>query len=493
MELTFDKQKLSFLGTPVREIQNTEVTQELKLSDGSPDVGRILCAWGQSILRTKEWRMDSVLITGGVMVWVLYMPEEAQQARSLNAWVPFQIKLPLPDGTPEGKLQADIRLRTVDARMVSARKLMLRCAVGAYVCAIVPQEAAVSVPGDVPPEVSVLRTSHAVRLLREAGEKAFYVEEELDAPAGGKLIYYTLCPEAEEQKLMADKLAFHGSARLHVLFMGEDGEPLAQDYPLAFSQYAEMEREYGSDAQALLLPQVTELEAETDGEGRLHVRAGLLAQYAISEPVTVECAQDAYSLTNELTLQDGELMLPEVAPTASETVPVQATVQAQGSNVADTQLLPDFPRLHDADGGAQALFTGTVQALYHGEDGALRCAAGRFEIERMLSGDAEQTVLPQCAEDVQIGLSGGNLDVRFRLPVRIYAQTVRKIPMLTGLTVGQERTPDPSRPSVLVRRSCGESVWELAKRSGSTPEAIRRANALEGEPTAGQLLLIPVL
>ena len=75
MELEFEKEKVPYLGTPVREVQNVEATQELKLPDGLPDVGRILASWGQEILRGKEWRMDSILLTGGVMVWVLYVPE----------------------------------------------------------------------------------------------------------------------------------------------------------------------------------------------------------------------------------------------------------------------------------------------------------------------------------------------------------------------------------------------------------------------------------
>ena len=37
-----------------------------------------------------------------------------------------------------------------------------------------------------------------------------------------------------------------------------------------------------------------------------------------------------------------------------------------------------------------------------------------------------------------------------------------------------------------------ESLWELAKTTGSTMDAIRRANNLENEPSPGQMLLIPI-
>ena len=67
------------------------------------------------------------------------------------------------------------------------------------------------------------------------------------------------------------------------------------------------------------------------------------------------------------------------------------------------------------------------------------------------------------------------------------------IPMVTGLELGELQQPDPNRPSLILRRSGGQSLWELAKTHGSTVEAIRGANRLETEPDETQMLLIPVV
>ena len=76
MELTFEKSTVKFwqkkLYTPVMK----EETQELKLPESMPDIGRVIAAWGQPVMRGKEWRSTHVGITGGVMVWVLYAPED---------------------------------------------------------------------------------------------------------------------------------------------------------------------------------------------------------------------------------------------------------------------------------------------------------------------------------------------------------------------------------------------------------------------------------
>ena len=65
--------------------------------------------------------------------------------------------------------------------------------------------------------------------------------------------------------------------------------------------------------------------------------------------------------------------------------------------------------------------------------------------------------------------------------------------MVTGLELMQSKQPDPGRPSLILRRAGENSLWELAKASGSTMDAIRRANNLSGEPARDQMLLIPVI
>ena len=85
MEVNFQNHYCSCLNPVMREIQNSEQTQEIKLTEGMPDVGRILSAWGQPILRSKEWGGDTLSYSGGMMVWVLYAPEDGSPERCLDA------------------------------------------------------------------------------------------------------------------------------------------------------------------------------------------------------------------------------------------------------------------------------------------------------------------------------------------------------------------------------------------------------------------------
>ena len=125
-----------------------EQTQEIKLSDGMPDIGRVLAAWGQTILRGKEWRSDSVSFSGGMMVWILYAPEDGSEERCIDGWIPFQMKWDLPERTEEGSIRIQCLTRFVDARSVSARKLMVRVGAAAMAEACVPKTAEIAAPAE---------------------------------------------------------------------------------------------------------------------------------------------------------------------------------------------------------------------------------------------------------------------------------------------------------------------------------------------------------
>ena len=79
MQLTFKSTPLSYLQSRLRQVQNQEQTLELRLSEGMPDLGRLLLTGGQARLSSKQWRSDSVSITGGIQAWALYLPEDGSE------------------------------------------------------------------------------------------------------------------------------------------------------------------------------------------------------------------------------------------------------------------------------------------------------------------------------------------------------------------------------------------------------------------------------
>ena len=88
--------------------------------------------------------------------------------------------------------------------------------------------------------------------------------------------------------------------------------------------------------------------------------------------------------------------------------------------------------------------------------------------------------------------AGSGIELRGESILQTQTSARSGIPMVTGLRIGEEREADPNRPSLILRRAGKGRLWDIAKSTGSTVEAIQAANRLSEEPEESRILLIPV-
>lgn len=497
MEGIFETKTSLCLNSALNQVQNSEQTLELKLPAAMPDVGQVLTAWGQPILRSKEWREDQVQFSGGMMVWVLYAPEDGTAEQCIQGWVPFQMRWDLPDNTPEGTLRLRCLTRFVDGRSTSPRKILVRAGMAVLAQTLSPAEIQTATVKERPEQVALLENTYPVRLMKEAGEKTFQLEEELylpdSVPKIGQLICWRLNPRITDQRVLADKAVLRGNGNLHVLYRSEEGQLHSWDFELPFSQYADLRGEYGSDARMDTALMPTSLDLELRENGNLDLKGGMTAQYLITDKDPLTLVEDSYSPGWELAITREELTPPVILENRRENVYGEQAVSANSNLTVDAQFLPDFPRQRQTESGVEMEYPGQFQVLYYSEDGRLHGTSVRWEGKQAIAvGEGSHiTAVPMGAE-AQALAGNGKILVKAELPVELTTTAEQPIPMVTGIELVRQNQPDPNRPSLILRRAGESRLWDIAKATGSTMEAIRRANALSGEPAPGQMLLIPV-
>ena len=498
MEVKFETAACRCLRQKVCEVQNQEQTQEIRLPEGLPDIGRILCSWGQVILRSKEWRSDGMNATGGVMVWVLYMPDDGSEPQCVDGWLPFQMKWDFPETEREGAILLQPLLRSVDARTVSARKLMVKTNVGILGEAWEPWEESIYRHGEDVENVQILHQTYPLQLTMEAGEKTFVLDEELTMPDScpelARILRYDLQPKLLEQKVMAGKVVFRGNGLLHVLCQSREGELFNWDFEIPFSQFGDLEGDYSQNAGARLVAAVTNLELEQTDGGTLRLKCGVVCQYTVTDQIMVEVAADAYGINRKLKPEFAELKLPAILEERSEKFNAELTLDLECGKILDVKFMPDHPRIHRMGDQVRGELAGVFQMLYEDGEGHLQSSVRRWESAWPLAGDCDCTVYMEISS-AELGMGTMNAGgATLRGDVSVSARTVNEqgINMITGFEIGEMEQPDPSRPSLILRRTEGERLWDLAKSCGTTVAAICQANQLLSEPQQGQLLLIPI-
>ena len=493
MELQFPKHNFGYLRRAVWEMKNDEQTQELRLADSFPDIGKIIGTWGQALIRSKEWLGASMRVSGGVMAWILYIPEEGGSPCCVETWIPFQMHWGFPQSQHDGTMRVSCQMKGIDARSVSARKIMIRSIVSAVGEALEPVQTEIYQPESLPEDIQILKQNYPICLPTEAGETVITLDEEL-TPSGSsnqiqKIIHCCVEPELSDQKVMADKVVYRGNAGVHLLCECENGELSQFDFELPFSQYAQLEQEHDSFATVDVMLAVTNMEIDVLENGTLRLKAGIVGQYVIYDRPVLEIVTDAYSTQRVLTLQQQSLALPAVLDLSREICNAEVSMDDE-MQFLDVSLCMTHPVLQREQQNVHMELSGSFQIIGHGVEDSLIGVNTRWEKELVIPVDENAVLLARSGLKGKKQVSGTTVGCDIAVDMMVTALT--DIPMVTALELGDPIVRSSEKPSLILRRVGDDTLWYVAKTCGSTVDEIREVNGLIEDPTADQVLLIPV-
>lgn len=502
MELVFEEQSIDYLRRTLCRAASQEQTQELIVPDSFPDCGRVVFTGACAVMRGKESRDGSVMVTGGVKAGLLYIPEDETEPRAMECYLPYSIREDDPAATAQMYLRADCRVRAVDARMINSRKILVRTNVVCMLEGFEEASQTVKTLKDAPSALQTKTDSYRCTLPHEYAEKTFSMTEDLELSgpesAMQKVVQYWLTPKITEQKLNGNKAVFKGMLSLKILYLTQDGAPEVFTRQLPFSQYCDLRGEYEDDEmQASVSVTGSELElARLEGEdAKLLLSASLLCQCVAMQTKELTLTQDAYTTRGEFTPVWGELSLPCLLDRETSPGTLRGSVPKQARAVIDSTLYLDAASVQKKDGSAQFSAPASVNILYLDEDGALQSAIVRDQVTGSVpaAACASCTAEAGASQDGFAAPSGGGIDVRYDVSFDVCCRCDEALRALTGGTIEEEETGAERFCVVVKTNPKTQSLWDLAKVYRTSESAIAQANGITtGEAEQGELLLIPM-
>lgn len=500
MELTFHDAPLQYLQELAWDTVYQEETAEVIVPDSMPDIGRIVDCCGTVMIRSKEWNGNTAVISGAVQAAALYVPEGGGELNRMEAYLPFTLRREIGEQEMGGALLCDCWLRSLDARMLNSRKVLVRANPGFRLIALCPREQMLAQPDGLPEQIQLRQNTYTMLLPVSCGEKSFPINDELtlpeSAPGVDKILKSTFSVAVEESKMVGAKAVFKGEIRLHLLYQSADGTLHTYNGQMPFSQYAEMERE-SENGEAWVLTAINDAEVDTDGQidsHRLLLTMTLLAQICVMEPIQVTLAEDAYALSGKLEPHWQKFGLRARLDRQQLHANAEWSTAVEASQVLDAQVLLDRPAVRRDGESLWAVAGANVSLLYYDPEGQLQGKSLHGEVS-CTTKLAESGLCRADARPVQApaaDLRGDEAVVQMPVDFCLSSYAAREWQNLSG----GEFTPDAQRqrrPSVVVCRAKEEPLWELAKRNRTTVAAIEAANALRGDgPHEGEILLIPL-
>ncbi len=501
MELVFQEQKQEYLCRILCDMVSQEQTADVVIPDSIPDADRVVDAFGTLLVRSEECSADSAQVTGSVPVGAICV-DEGGTPYCVKTEIPFSVRRDFPQQENDCYMQCRCILKSVDARLLNSRKVLIRVGIACTVQVFSPRIQTQYYISEPAKTLQLQRREIPMRLPMGVGDRSFSVNEELDLPEGKNSITRLLkClyrPKITEQRMVGSKAVFKGELLVHALYEDTEQKLCTWQWNVPFSQYAEMERELDEgDLQTFLT--LTSVETEPDSQfesRRLLLSAGLLAQCLTMGIRNVNTISDAYCTDAELTPQWEEWEMDGLLDrqTYRETATYEGEQEADG--IVDAWLYRDEIEKKRNGMQMELAIPMSCNVLYYDSEGNLQ--GKTLHPTAKLSTELAESAVCEVSEvtegDLYCSASRQQLTLRVPLDITVDCTAKQQFKAVCGGKIEPFEEKNDHKPAVILRRTdAADSVWEIAKQFHTPVQEILSANQLEEETVPeGTLLLIPV-
>ena len=501
MELVFQDSQLEYLSRILCETVSQEQTADVIIPDSYPDAERVVDAFGTLLVRSEECMAGSASVAGVVQAGVLFVSEQGQ-VECVQAQIPFSVRREFSAEQESCTLQCRCTLRSVDARPLNSRKLLVRVGISCTLCVYAPKKHPCYDIAEPAENLQLKRVELPLQMPLDLGEKSFGLNEELDLPNGkpavSRLLKCLYRTQLQEQRVVGSKAVFKGELTVHALYESDDETLHTHEWSLPFSQYAELDRELDDhDLQTMLC--LTSAETEPDGQvesRRLLTSVNLLAQCLVSGVQRLSFIEDAFCTDAEFEPRFDDWQLGGILDRQifRETAITESEEPAE--SVVDAWLYPDEASKQRIGEKTQLELPLSCNVLYYDNEGALRGKTLRptLQLETELSENATCGVTEVTGGELFCAAGSGGIALRAPVSVTVESGAVHSLHTVCGGEVTPLQEESSRKPALILRRTDGEEeLWQIAKECRTSVRSIKEANDLKGSSVPeNTLLLIPM-
>ncbi len=487
---------------------------DVNIPDSKPDVNMLNLEKGELIVEEIKPGTDSVNVRGYLTYVVLYHTlEDGNSLVVLEGRLPFDEKVNLRGAASTDSVSVDGEVEDLTVGMINSRKLNIQSLVTltARVEELYDEEAPVAVHGDEKAEYRRMPLDLAQIVICK--NDIFRLKEEIALPSNYPNIFQLLWDSVSlsdvEFKVMEEKIAVSGDARVFLLYEGEGEEHPVRPFEttIPFSGVLEC---HGCgegmlpDIRCRLGQKELTVRPDFDGEERC-VGLELVLDFTIRiyEEERLEIISDIYGVSNEINTVSHRADLRRLLSRVVGKTKVTGRMHTKNGTVL--QLLHSegtvaLEQQTTVENGILLQGALTVKVMYiTGEDEApYACVQDRIPYQYTLEvpdiSPQDSSAVHAEVEQLQVTmLDGEEMDVKAVLSFSTVAFKTVPVDLIGQVTVAPLDTGKMSGlPGMVVYMvKDGDNLWNIGKKYYVPVDALRKMNGLEtDELKAGQKLLI---
>jgi len=194
-----------------------------------------------------------------------------------------------------------------------------------------------------------------------------------------------------------------------------------------------------------------------------------------------------------VSLQREHLSVPVRLDVLKQDLRMEQRAEGKGK-ILSAQLIVDSPEVMQVSDTAEIRVPGIFRLLTQDPDGnyAVQTVSAEEKWEIMSDTDNRLRVCTSVSESPSTAAAGDDTLASGVVQMEVHVLSQQAFSVVSEIQLGDMQPLDPKRPSLILCRADGADLWQIAKRYGSTVEALRSANGITDQPEPDRLLLIPI-
>ncbi len=449
-----------------RKEARQEETVEVVLSEEQSDAAEFITAEVVVLLRSKECEDGLVRLRAVIEGAVLYADGDGKcfsvplRSECRLEWTGQELRR-------DGQLCARLTLQSVEGKVLNPRKLLVSMELQGSISQW--QSETVSYVSEARGEKLETRCEQAhLTLVADVSEKSFAVTEEYSLPQGSETVQEILLSRCASTVLgtdnVAGKLIIRGTTITELLYRDENAALHSLSFTSSWSQLMDVSAE-PTNSSVTLMPTAQYVDA-IDGGRAVALELHLTSQLQCSATVEAEALVDAYSTAYESALRRESVSFPVF--TCGESVEQSRDVSIELPESFE-ELLLSSAEVGKSQNDTREL---SVRLLYRTDSGEVRA------IEKALPPELENVPIESCCvSDLRVSRNAVGLDMSIRMSYVPCTEQSSQLSWVDAITLDEDKPLRKTGTSglIVVRRS-DASLWELARKYGSTVALIEKVN-----------------
>lgn len=481
------------------------VEGDMIVPDSKPDILSTICTSGVVCVYKKEILDEKVRIDGNINTCIMYLADDTQdKVRGISTSLDFSEVMMVPNAKEGMESVVQTKLKSIECKVINGRKIGIKASLEVDVKIYSKEE--VEIVNDIQNAegIQMLKEDLRVNSLVGIGENKIYTKDNIsidNIDNLAEILKIDICIVDKDVKVSYNKILAKAEARVKVMYLTEDNRVNSIDTKIPIVGFID-------------IPNVTEenicdldyeikniiIKPNASEEHSIYIELEMGVSAIVYEEKQINLIQDLYSPYENLEFNKKKITTITNKQTRKEIKQIREKIDVDGienKNIIDVDVNPVIEKQDNLSN--KIVYTGNLEVNFvlSNQELQMEVRNAKIPFEYTVDGveDAENV---NSRLDIEVSNNdfivqdGGSVTSNVDLVMSndMYRSTNMNI-MNEIQTNGEREAEDYSLILYIVKK--GDTLWQIAKRYGSTIDDIVRTNGIEdaNQISIGQKLFIP--